>query len=250
LNLGTGTLVNLRIFETSGEAGHAVARRVAEALRRTPDLVLGLPAGRTPIEAYAELRRLHASGAADFSRATAFLLDEFVDPEPPHPGTFRRFLNEHILSGINLDPARTHGLNGMASDAVAECDRYEDAIAAAGGLGLILLGIGANGHVGFNEPGERLLARTHRVTLLEATRRDNSALFGGDMARVPTEALSMGMGTILHAKAVVMLAIGERKGSAVQAMVNGPLTTRLPASLLQLHRHVEVYLDRAAASSL
>jgi glucosamine-6-phosphate deaminase len=242
--------VDIRIFETAGEAARAVARRVAEALRRTPDLVLGLPAGRTPVEAYAELRRLHASGEADFSRATAFLLDEFVGVDSSHPASFRRFLNEHVLSGFNLEPARTHALNGMAGDSVAECVRYEDMIAAAGGLGLILLGIGANGHVGFNEPGESLVACTHRVTLLEDTRRDNATLFGGDLARVPTEGLSMGMGTILHAHAVVMIAMGERKSDAVRAMVRGPLTTQLPASLLQLHRGVEVYLDRAAASSL
>ena len=238
------------MFETAGEAGRAVARRVADAMRLAPSLVLGLPAGRTPIEAYAELVRLHRSGEADFSRAEAFLLDEFAGIDASHTGSFRRFLDEHLLEGINLDPSRTHSLDGAAKDSQAECERYERAVAAAGGLGLLVLGIGANGHIGFNEPGDALAARTHRVRLLEPTRRDNAGLFGGEIARVPVEALSMGMGTMLGADAILLMATGTGKASAVERMVRGPLTTRLPASFLQLHRRVEVFLDGPAASGL
>jgi glucosamine-6-phosphate deaminase len=223
---------------------------VADALRRNPDLVLGLPAGRTPVDTYSELCRLRAMGEADFSRATAFLLDEFVGLDGSHAGSFRRFVTEHLLSAINLDPERTHSLNGVAADPDLECDRYEETIAAAGGLGLLMLGIGVNGHVGFNEPGEQLNARTHRVTLLESTRSENAVLFGGVPARVPREALSIGMATIIRADTVVLMAIGQRKSKVVAAMLRGPLTTQLPASFLQLHRHVEVYLDRAAAAAL
>jgi glucosamine-6-phosphate deaminase len=242
--------LDVTIFQTAGEASRALARRVADALLRKPDLVVGLPAGRTPVEAYTELRRLHSIGEADFSRATAFLLDEFVGIDGSHSGSFRRFITEHLLSGINLDPERVHSLNGLAADPDFECERYEETIASSGGLNLLLLGIGVNGHVGFNEPGNTLKARTHRVTLLESTRLDNAGLFGGVPARVPRAALSIGMGTILRSEAIVMIATGDRKANAVAAMLRGALSTQLPASFLQLHRRVEVYLDRAAAVAL
>lgn len=223
---------------------------MSDALRRTPDLVLGLPAGRTPVEAYTELGRLHSAGEADFAHATAFLLDEFVGLDASHAGSFRRFLTEHLLSGINLNPNQTHSLDGVAPDPNIECERYEETIAASGGLDLLLLGLGVNGHIGFNEPGQTLAARTHRVTLLDSTRVENAGPFGGIAARVPKEALSIGMGTILRAETIVMIATGERKASAVAGMLRGPVTTMLPASFLQLHRRVEVYLDRAAAAAL
>jgi glucosamine-6-phosphate deaminase len=241
--------LDVTIFDSAAEASRTLARRVSEALRQSPDLVLGLPAGRTPVEAYSEMCRLHSAGEADFSRTTAFLLDEFVGLDASHAGSFRRFLTEHLLSGINLHPERTHSLNGLAADSEVECERYEETIAASGGLSLLLLGIGVNGHVGFNEPGETLTARTHRVTLVESTRLENAGVFGG-VARVPREGLSIGMGTILRAEMIVLIATGERKANAVAAMLRGPLTTHVPASFLQLHRRVEVYLDRAAAAAL
>ena len=242
--------MDVTIYESATEASRALARRVADTLHRTPDLVLGLPAGRTPVETYTEISRLHSEGEADFSQATTFLLDEFVGLDSSQAGSFRRFLTEHLLSRINLDPNRTYSLNGVASDLDVECERYEETIAATGGLDLLLLGIGVNGHIGFNEPGETLVARTHRVTLLETTRRENAGPFGGVPSRVPSEALSIGMGTILRAETIVLLAIGERKASAIAGMLRGPVTTTLPASFLQLHRRVEVYLDRAAAAAL
>jgi glucosamine-6-phosphate deaminase len=242
--------LDVTIFESAGEASSALARRVADALRRIPGLVIGLPAGRTPVDAYTELCRLHSEGEADFSQATAFLLDEFVGLDGSQAGSFRRFITEHLLSGVNLDPQRTYSLNGLTADPDVECERYEETIASCGGLGLLLLGIGVNGHVGFNEPGATLQARTHKVTLLESTRSENAGPFGGMTARVPREALSIGMGTILRAETIVMIATGERKANAIQAMLRGPLTTQLPASLLQLHRRVEVYLDRASAAAL
>lgn len=240
--------MDIRTLNTS-DVGREVAHRVVEALRRTPDLVLGLPTGRTPLDVYAELRRLYAAGEVDFSRATAFLIDEFVGLDSLDEGSFRRQLGEQLLSVVNFDQTRIHALNGLA-DGEAECRRYEDAIVAAGGLGLLLLGIGANGHIGFNEPGRTLVSRTHRVALLESTRRDNAGRFGGDLTRVPAEALSMGMATILHADTILLIATGQHKAAVVERMIRGPLTTQLPASFLQLHQRVEVYLDRAAASAL
>jgi glucosamine-6-phosphate deaminase len=242
--------VDIRIFETPEDAAVALARRITLALGDDPEIVLGLPTGRTPIAAYAELRRLHAAGEADFSRASSFNLDEFAGVGPSDPGSFRTFMDRHLFDAVNFRLEHIHFLNGAASELDAECDRYEAAIDHAGGIDLQLLGIGANGHIGFNEPGDELVARTHRVKLAESTRRDNAALFGGDHARVPREALSMGMGTILKAATLILIATGGRKAQCVERTIRGPVTTRLPASFLQLHRHVELYLDRAAASQL
>jgi len=242
--------VDIRIFDTPADAAAAVARRVADALAERPALVLGLPAGRTPVAAYAELRRLHAAGRADFSRAVTFSLDEFAGIPSSHPGSFRTFIESHLLSAVNVPPAQRHFLNGAGDDLEAECARYDTAIAGAGGIDLLLLGIGANGHIGFNEPGEELAARTHRVRLAESTRRDNAALFGGHPALVPRDALSMGMGPMLQAATIVLMATGARKAQCIERAVNGAVTTHLPASFLQLHRRVEVYLDREAASAL
>ena len=242
--------MDIQIFETPEDAAVALAGRITLALADDPEIVLGLPTGRTPIAAYAELRRLHGVGKADFSRASSFNLDEFAGVGPSDPGSFRTFMDRHLFDAVNVRLEHIHCLNGAASDLDAECDRYEAAIDKLGGIDLQLLGIGANGHIGFNEPGDELVARTHRVKLAESTRRDNAALFGGDRAQVPREALSMGMGTLLKAATVILIATGERKAQCVERTIRGPVTTRLPASFLQLHRHVELYLDRAAASRL
>lgn len=242
--------MELRIFEDADAAALALAGRVAAAIRQQPELVLGLPTGRSPVETYAELRRMSAAGQVDFSRVRTFNLDEFAGIEATHAGSFRRFMEEHLFAGIGIDGTRIHFLNGVAPDLDAECERYEAEIEKAGGIDLQLVGIGANGHIGFNEPGDALVARTHRVVLHEVTRRENAVLFGGQPENVPREALSMGMATILHARAIVLVATGERKARCVERTVRGPLTTKLPASFLQTHRHVELFLDRAAASLL
>lgn len=240
----------LQVFESADEAAEALAHRVADAIREKPTLVLGLPTGRSPVATYAALRRLHAEAEVDFSRVTTFNLDEFAGIDGSHPGSFRRFMEEHLFGAVNVDRQRVHFLEGAAPDLDAECDRYEAAIERAGGIDLQLIGIGANGHIGFNEPGDSLVSRTHRVVLHEVTRRENAALFGGNAAAVPREALSMGMGTILRAASIVLLATGERKARCVERTVRGPLTTRLPASFLQTHRHVELFLDRVSAALL
>jgi glucosamine-6-phosphate deaminase len=242
--------VEISTFATPDDVARAVATRIAGALRRTPNLKLGLATGRTPLPTYAELRRRHAAEGLDFAEAITFNLDEFIGVAPDQAGSFRRFMQEHFFDAVNLDPSHIEFLNGISPDPIAECDRYERAIADRGGLDLQILGIGANGHIGFNEPGPGLIARTHVVRLHDTTRRDNAALFGGDVDAVPREALSMGVGTILKAAEIVLIATGERKASCVERMVRGPVTTRLPASLLQLHARAELYLDAAAASGL
>ena len=242
--------MRIHVFDTTEDLARAAAARIADQLSSNPRSVLGLATGGTPLATYAELRRMHAAGRVDFSLATTFNLDEFAGIDPSHPGSFRRYMDVKLFDSVNLDARRIHFLDGAALDLDGECIRYEDAIDASGGIDLQLLGIGANGHIGFNEPDETLAARTHRVRLHDQTRRDNASLFGGDPTYVPREALSMGMGTILKSRAIVLIAAGTRKARCVELAVNGPLTTRLPASFLQLHRDVELYLDRDAAARL
>jgi len=238
------------VFRTAHDVARTLARRVAGAVRTNPRIVLGLPTGRTPLLFYEEMVRLHADEDVDFSQATTFNLDEFVGIPADHPGSYRTFMRRFLFAHVNVDPARTHFLDGAAADLEEECDRYEDAIEAAGGIDLQILGIGTNGHLGFNEPRPVLEARTHKVTLRPETRRSNATLFGGDPADVPSQALSMGMGTILHARKAVLLATGASKARCVERVVRGPITTALPASLLQLHRDAELMLDDAAANAL
>jgi glucosamine-6-phosphate deaminase len=249
-----GTCIRARsprvtVFADAEAVARAVARRVANAVAGNARLVLGLPTGRTPLAFYRELVALHAKGA-DFSRVTTFNLDEFLGIPASHPGSYRSFMDEHLFRHVNVRPAGRHFLNGTAPNPEAECARYEREIADAGGIDLQILGIGTNGHIGFNEPAPALAARTHRVTLKPETRRSNAALFGGDPANVPPEALSMGMATILHSRAIVLLATGRAKATCVERVVNGPLTTELPASFLQLHDDVDIMLDGPAAETL
>lgn len=235
------------IFKDERVLARTLADHIVEAVARQPDLVLGLPTGRTPIRLYHELGARHARGETDFSRVTTFNLDEFLGIDHDHPGSYRAFMQEHLFSRINVPPSRINVLNGVAADPAEECQRYERAIADAGGIDLQLLGIGTNGHIGFNEPARELAARTHRVALKASTRRSNAALFGGTADAVPREALSMGMATILRARRIILIATGKSKAGCVQRMVNGVITTRLPASFLQLHPAVELMLDESAA---
>lgn len=235
------------IFTDERILAKAVAGQIVQALAAKPDLVLGLPTGRTPIRLYHELGALHASGDADFSRVTTFNLDEFLGVEAGHPGSYRAFMQEHLFSRVNVPETRINILSGVAADPAEECARYERAIADAGGIDLQLLGIGTNGHIGFNEPARQLVGRTHRVVLKASTRRSNAALFGGTDEAVPREALSMGMATILRARRIILIATGKSKAGCVDRAAKGPITTRMPASFLQLHRDVEFVLDEAAA---
>ena len=242
--------MRIRVFATPQSAARALARHIARTLAATPPLVLGLPTGRTPIPLYADLVALYRRRRADFSRATTFNLDEFLGIRPRDPRSYRAFMQRYLFDHINLPPRRIQFLNGATRNVPRECDRYERAIDRAGGIDLQILGLGTNGHIGFNEPAPALLARTHRTTLSRATRRANAALFGHRVSAVPREALSMGMATILGARRIVLLATGGSKAGCVARMVHGPLTPRLPASFLQLHPDVEVWLDRAAGARL
>jgi glucosamine-6-phosphate deaminase len=240
----------IRVFPSAAGLARALAEDVARALRANPRLVLGLPAGRTPIPLYDELIRLHHAGRADFRRARTFNLDEFIGVAATHPGSYRVFMRRRLFDHINVPWRRIGAPRGDVRDVPRECARYERAIEKAGGIDLQILGLGPNGHIGFNEPAAALIARTHRARLRPRTRRANVALFGDRLSAVPREAISMGMATILGARRLVLVATGGSKAAAVRRMIEGPVTTRLPASLLQLHPRAEVWVDREAASRL
>ncbi|MGC4082066.1 MAG: glucosamine-6-phosphate deaminase [Vicinamibacterales bacterium] len=242
--------LTIRTFANADSVARALARHIARSLQQMPHLVLGLPTGRTPIPLYAELVRLHDAGLASFAEATTFNLDEFLGIEGTNPCSYRAFMDRHLFAHVDIRSRRIHFLNGAADDPNAECRRYERQIARAGGIDLLLLGLGTNGHIGFNEPGVSLMSATHRTRLTTTTRRANASLFGGRAANVPREALSMGMGTILHARRIILLATGPAKAAAVRRLVRGPITPKVPASFLQVHRSVEVWVDRAAGAQL
>jgi glucosamine-6-phosphate deaminase len=239
----------VQVFSSDRAAARALARRILAALAAKPALVLGLPTGRTPVGFYHELASMAATTHADFSNARTFNLDEFFGIAPDHPGSYRRFMEHHLFSRVNLRPENIHFLDGSVPDSTAECLRYETAIEEAGGIDIQILGIGTNGHIGFNEPSNELQARTHRVTLRPETRRSNAALFGGNPKDVPAEALSMGMATILQAEDIVLLATGRTKSGCIDKLVNGPITTMLPASFLQVHHSVDIMVDEPAAEA-
>lgn len=219
---------------------------VADAMRAQPALVLGLPTGRTPVALYAAL----VDARLDWATVRTFNLDEFAGLSPRDPGSFRAFMDEHLFSRVNLAPAHIGFLQGDVTDEAGECVRYERAIRAAGGIDLLVLGLGANGHIGFNEPGPGLHADTHAVALHASTRAANVERFGRDPARVPARALTIGMGQVLRARRILMIATGPAKADAVVALTRGPLTTMCPASWLQVHPDVTVLVDRAAAAHL
>jgi len=238
------------VFRDAAATAHALADRITSMLVANPCLVLGLPTGRTPVDFYHELASRVERGTADLSQATTFNLDEFVGIPGGHPGSFRSFMNAHLFSRVNLAPDRIHFLDGAAADTAEECARYEREITRSGGIDVIILGVGTNGHIGFNEPARALHARTHRVTIAPETRLANADLFGGDPSAVPAEALSMGIATILQAREIVLIATGAAKASIVDRLLHGPVTPELPGSFLQVHADVEVVLDEAAAAGL
>jgi glucosamine-6-phosphate deaminase len=242
--------MNVRVFRTAEDAAHAAATAIASQLTRKPASVLGLPTGRTSLEVYDELARLHQSGDADFSQAHTFNLDEFVGLPSTDKRTYCAFMQKHLFTRINLRGSHVHFLNGRARDYERECERFEREIADIGGMDLLLLGIGANAHIGFNEPARILHARSHKTRLALGTRRANASFFGGRLDRVPREALTMGIGTMLDARAIVLIATGRDKARAIGSMFDGHISTEQPASVLQLHPNVEVILDLPAAEKL
>jgi glucosamine-6-phosphate deaminase len=237
------------IVKDAREAGRTAASAVAALLRRRPEAVLGLATGSSPLPVYDELARLHAQEGLDFSRARAFALDEYVGLPADHPESYRSVIRRDFAGRVNIDPARVHSPDGAAADLEASCAGYEQAIVDAGGVDLQILGIGTDGHIGFNEPGSSLASRTRIKTLTEQTRRDNARFFSSH-DEVPHHVVTQGVGTIMAARHVVLVATGALKAEAVHGLVEGPVTAMCVASVLQFHPHTTVVVDEAAASAL
>ena len=230
--------------------GERAALLFAAQVTEKPTSVFGFATGSSPISTYDYLAKLYEEGAVDFSKAVTYNLDEYYGMAPTEEQSYRKFMNDNLFSRINIKLENTHVLDGLTKDAEKECADYEKAIAAAGGIDMQLLGIGHDGHIGFNEPCDEFPKDTHLVDLVPMTLKANARFFGGDVNNVPKQALSMGIGSIMRARKVVLVANGADKANAIAGMVNGPVTPKLPASILQFHPNVTVFLDEGAASKL
>ena len=237
------------IVESVAELGSIVADAIESLLERTPDAVLGLATGSSPVPVYDELLARFARGRISFGRARAFLLDEYVGLPHGHPESYRSVIERSFTRRVDFAPGAVMGPDGNACDLTAACAAYESAIASAGGVDLQLHGVGADGHIGFNEPGSSLGSRTRLKTLTSQTRVDNARFFESK-DNVPRHVLTQGVGTILDARHLVLVASGSGKAEPVAKVVEGPVTAMVPGSALQLHPHVTVVLDEVAASAL
>ncbi|MFF8846600.1 glucosamine-6-phosphate deaminase [Streptomyces sp. NPDC015127] len=238
------------IVPDSAAAGELIAEAMADLLRRKPDALLGVATGSTPLPVYEALAAKVAAKEVDASRARICQLDEYVGLPAGHPESYRSVVLREVVEPLSLSEAAFMGPDGTAEDVVAACLAYDRALAQAGGVDLQLLGIGTDGHIGFNEPCSSLASRTRIKTLTQQTRVDNARFFDGDIEQVPHHVITQGIGTILEARHLVLLATGEAKADAVALAVEGPLSALVPASALQLHPHATVVVDEAAASSL
>jgi len=232
------------------EIGEIAADAIDALLDRTPAAVLGLATGSSPLAIYDELARRCDAGLVSFRQARGFTLDEYVGLPVDHPERYRTVIDSVFSSRVDFAPGAVQGPDGAASDIPAACAAYEDAIRAAGGVDLQILGIGTDGHIGFNEPGSSLASRTRIKTLTRQTRMDNARFFGDDVESVPTHCLTQGLGTIMEARHLILVATGRSKAEAVHHLVEGSVSAMWPATILQHHPHVTVLLDDAAARRL
>ena len=226
------------------------AKFVKEELLKKPDLVLGLATGSTPLGLYKELIRMHKEEGLDFSKVTTFNLDEYIGLPKNHPESYHTFMWENLFKHININPSNIYIPDGTVEDIKAHCIWYEEKIAEKGGIDLQILGIGRDGHIGFNEPGSSLASRTRIKTLARETREDNARFFGGDINKVPKYAITMGIGTIIESRKLILLASGVNKRDAIKKTVEGPITAMVPASMIQIHPRAIVIIDQEAASLL
>ena len=237
------------IQESPRNASLLVARLIADVIRGKPDAVLGLATGTTPIPVYQELGRLHKEEGLDFSRVTTFNLDEYVGLSPKHHQSYHFYMQQQLWSQVNLSADRVFIPDGLAADIPRCCAEYEQRIRDAGGIDVQLLGIGHDGHIGFNEPTSSLGSRTRIKTLTQQTVNDNARFFN-QPSDVPRHVITMGVGTIMESRRCIMFAYGVKKAGAIASMVEGPVTAMCPASALQWHPKVTVVVDRAASEKL
>lgn len=241
----------MRVIEctTQDEAADLVAHEILRALARKPDLVLGLATGSTPVGVYERLVRAHRERGVSFARVRTFNLDEYIGLDATHPQSYRAFMRQHLFDAVDLLPANTRFPPVEGDDLTQGCTAYEEAIRAAGGLDLQLLGIGGNGHIGFNEPTSSLASRTRVKTLADKTLADNARFYAPGESQ-PKMATTMGVGTILQARRILLQSFGARKADAVHAAVEGPVSSFWPASALQLHHDVTFFVDADSAARL
>ena len=231
------------------EMSRAAAQVVKNVVNAKPNAVIGLATGSTPIGLYQELARMHREEGLDFSLVTTFNLDEYVGLPGDHPQSYRRFMNENLFDHINIQKHNTYVPSGTTENYHAFCEWYEERIDECGGIDVQVLGIGSDGHIGFNEPTSSLASRTRLKTLAEPTINDNARFFE-KKEDVPIYAITMGVGTIMEARQTLMVANGQSKAEAIAACIEGPVTSMYTASVLQLHPRTKVFLDEEAASQL
>lgn len=241
--------MRLVILPNSDDVAEFACDLFAQQLNKKPKSILGLATGSSPTTLYKKMISRQKAGDFSFSQATSFNLDEYVGLAGEHAQSYRHFMNEQLFNHVDIDLSRTFVPNGIADNPNDECKRYEEMIALAGGIDLQLLGIGINGHIGFNEPLSSLSSRTRVKTLTKSTIEANSRFFE-EGERQPTDSMTMGIGTILDAHQVVLLATGAHKAQAIKGCVEGPVSASCPASALQLHEHAIVVIDEAAADDL
>lgn len=237
------------IKDTYEEMSMACADVFEDLLTVKPASVLGLATGSTPLGTYAELVKAYSSGRISFRDVTTFNLDEYAGLDPDNDQSYRWFMNHNLFDHVDIDKSKTHVPDGLCENSHTMCDEYEKAIEAAGGIDIQLLGLGHNGHIGFNEPSDEFPIATHKVELTASTIEANSRLFAS-IDEVPTHAYTMGIGTIMKAKKIVVIANGEGKAEIVKRAFKGDVTTQVPASILQSHPNVTIILDKEAAKLL
>lgn len=231
----------------------AVSRRAANLISAQiilkPDSILGLATGSSPIEAYNQLVKWYENGDLDFSHVTSVNLDEYIGLTPDNPNSYHYFMKQNLFSHVNIPLLHTHIPNGNTDNLLVSCKSYDDFILSVGGIDLQLLGIGSNGHIGFNEPGAGFILDTHVVNLTEDTIQANARLFD-DLSEVPKQAITMGIRNILQAEKIVLIATGTQKANALYKSLLGPVTPEVPASILQLHKNVSIVADPEALEEI
>lgn len=239
--------MDVRVLDTPGDVARAAADAFEAVVRCTPEALLGLATGSTPLALYDELARRHASEGLYFARAQGVLLDEYVGLPAGHPERYRNVILREFADRVGMPAANVHSPEVDAVDLAAACEAYEDEIDRLGPVALQVLGLGSDGHIAFNMPGSLAGSRTRRTALTEQTVQDNARFFDGDADRVPREAVTQGLATILRSEGIVLLVTGHRKAEALDALLSGPATEAMPATVLRTHAGTTVLVDRAAA---
>lgn len=242
--------MKIAILPNNEAIGKVGADILESTLKDKPDSVIGLATGSSPLPLYKELIARHQAGKISFAQCRAFTLDEYIGLEAGHPESYVNFIHREFTDQVDFAEGAVNTPNALATDLNAAAAEYDASIREAGGVDFQVLGIGSDGHIAFNEPGDSLASRTHVVYLHDQTRRDNARFFDGDIDQVPTSAMTQGLGTILEARKIILFAQGKGKARAIREMVEGGISSRWPASVLQLHPFVYVLVDEEAASEL